>query len=90
MCKWYHEISIRRVLLLANIGTLDLEPVLNSPWLGSVGKESACNAGDTGGAGSIPGSGRYPGGGKWQPTPGNPVDSGTWQVIIQRITMSQT
>ena len=24
MCKWYHEISIRRVLLLANIGTLDL------------------------------------------------------------------
>ena len=37
--------------------------------VGSVGKESACNAGDTGHAGSIPGSVRYPGGGKWQPTP---------------------
>ena len=33
----------------------------------SVGKESACNAGDLG---SIPGSGRSPGGGRtWQPTP---------------------
>ena len=28
---------------------------------GSNGKESACNAGDTGDAGSIPGSGRSPG-----------------------------
>ena len=28
---------------------------------GSVGKESACNAGDTGDRGSIPGSGRSPG-----------------------------
>ena len=76
--------------MLANIGTLDLEPVPNSPWLGSVGKESACNAGDTGGAGSIPGSGRSLGQGKWQPTPENPLDSGAWQVMIQRITMSQT
>ena len=30
---------------------------------GSAGKESACNAGDTGIAGSIPGPGRSPGGG---------------------------
>ena len=30
---------------------------------GSVGKESACNAGDTGDASSIPGSGTSPGGG---------------------------
>jgi len=29
---------------------------------GPVGKESACNEGDTGDAGSIPGSGRSPGG----------------------------
>ena len=36
---------------------------------GSMGKESACSAGDTGEVGSIPGSGRIPGGGKWQPTP---------------------
>ena len=31
---------------------------------GSVGKESACNAGDTGDVGWIPGSGRSPGGEK--------------------------
>ena len=36
---------------------------------GSVGKESACNAGDTGDVDSIPGLERSPGGGKWQPTP---------------------
>ena len=35
--------------------------------LGSVGKESACNAGDIGEVGSIPGSGRYPGGGHGVP-----------------------
>ena len=38
---------------------------------GSVGKESACNAGDgrdTGDAGLIPGSGRSPGERKWQTT----------------------
>ena len=32
----------------------------------SVGKDSACNAGDLG---SIPGSGRSPGEREWQPTP---------------------
>ena len=34
---------------------------------GSVGKESACNVGDTGDMGSIPGSGRSPGGGHGNP-----------------------
>ena len=36
---------------------------------GSVGKESACNAGDTGDAGSIPGLGRSSGGGNGNPLP---------------------
>ena len=36
----------------------------------SAGKESACNAGDTGGAGSIPELGRSPWKRKWQTTPG--------------------
>ena len=36
---------------------------------GSVGKESACNAGDTGDASLILGSGRFPWRKKWQPTP---------------------
>ena len=34
---------------------------------GSVGKESACSAGDTGDASSIPASGRSPGGGHGNP-----------------------
>ena len=36
---------------------------------GSAGKESACNAGDTGHVGLIPGLGGSPGGGKWQFSP---------------------
>ena len=36
---------------------------------GSVGKESACNAGDTGDAGLIPGLGRSSGGGNGNPLP---------------------
>ena len=36
-------------------------------WLSS--KESACNAGATGGVGLIPGSGKIPWRRKWQPTP---------------------
>ena len=35
----------------------------------SAGKESACNARDTGDMGLSPGSGKSPGGEKWQPTP---------------------
>ena len=42
--------------------------VLGFP-VGSVGKASACNAGDTGDAGSIPRSGRFPWKRPWQPTP---------------------
>ena len=34
---------------------------------GSEGKQSTCNAGDTGDMGSISGSGRYPGGGNGNP-----------------------
>ena len=36
---------------------------------GSAGKESTCNAGDTGNVGSIPGVGKIPRIRKWQPTP---------------------
>ena len=35
----------------------------------SVGKESACNARDTGDMGSVPGLERASGEGKWKPTP---------------------
>ena len=50
---------------------------------GSDGKESACNAGDSG---LIPGSGRSPGEGNGNPLQysflGNPMDRGAWQAII--------
>ena len=56
---------------------------------GSVGKESACNAGDPG---SIPGMGRSPGEGNGNPPPypclGNPTDREAWWVIIHGVAKS--
>ena len=58
---------------------------------GSVGKEPACNAGDTGDSGSIPGSGRSSGGGNGNGNPlqysclGNPVDRGAWRATVHRV-----
>ena len=50
---------------------------------GSVGKESACNAGDIG---LIPGSGRSPKRGNGNPLQysclENPVDGGTWWPVV--------
>ena len=51
-------------------------------FIGSVGKESACNAGD---AGLIPGSGRFPGVDNNNPLQysclKNPMDRGSWGVL---------
>ena len=51
---------------------------------GSVGKESFCNAGDTGDAGSIPGLERTPEDGNGNPLQysciENPMNRGSWQV----------
>ena len=55
------------------------------PWRLS-GKESACNAGDTGDVGSIPGLGRSPGGRHGKPLQysclENPMDLGAWQAAV--------
>ena len=51
----------------------------------SVGKESACNAGDPG---SIPGSGRSPGkgnGSSLQYCLENPTDRGAWRVTVHGV-----
>ena len=52
---------------------------------GSVGKESACNAGELG---SVPGLGRSPGEGNSNPLQysclGNPMDRGVWQVEVTK------
>ena len=59
--------------------------------LGSVDKDSACNAGDTG---SIPGLGRSPGGGHDNPLQysclENSMDREAWQAIVHRVTKSRT
>ena len=52
----------------------------------SVGKESACNAGDTG---SIPGSRLSPGEGKGYPLKYSGLES-SMDYIIDGVTMSQT
>ena len=57
---------------------------------GSVDKESACNAGDTGDVSSIPGSGRSPREGNGNLLQysclENPMDRGAWWVTVHRAT----
>ena len=62
----------------------------STPWgfpHSSVGKESACSAGDTG---SIPGSGRSPGEGNGKPLQysclENPMDRGAWQATVYGVS----
>ena len=58
---------------------------------GSVGKESACSAGDTG---SISGSGGSSGEGNGYPFQysylKNPMDRGAWWATVQRVAKSWT
>jgi len=55
----------------------------------SVGKESACSAGDRG---SIPGLGRSPGGRNGKPLQypclENPIDRGPWWAAVHGVTKS--
>ena len=52
-----------------------------------MGKESACNAGDTGDADSFPGLRRYAGEGRSNPLQysclNNPKDKGTWHATVK-------
>ena len=56
---------------------------------GSDGKETACNAGDSG---SIPGLGRSPGEGNGNPLQysclGNPMDRRAWRATVHGVTKS--
>ena len=60
---------------------------------GSMGKEFACSAGDTGDTGSVPGLGRFPGG--WHDSPlhysclENSIDRGAWWATVHRVPESQ-
>ena len=57
----------------------------------SDGKQSACNAGDSG---SIPGWGRSPGEGNGNPLQysylENPMNRGAWRATVHRVTENQT
>jgi len=57
---------------------------------GSVGKESTCNAGDSGDMGSFPGLRGSPGGGHGNPLQysclKNPMDRVAWQAIVHGVT----
>ena len=61
---------------------------------GSVSKESACNAGDTGVMGLIPELGRSPGEGHGNPLQylvwRIPMDRGAWRATVHRIAKSWT
>ena len=60
----------------------------------SVVKNPPASAGDTEDLGSVPGSGSAPGEGNGNPFHysclENPMDKGTWQTVIHRVTQSQT
>ena len=61
---------------------------------GSVGKESACNAGEAGDMALIPGLGRYPGGRHGNPLQyyclENAMDRGAQWAIVQEVTKNWT
>ena len=58
------------------------------------GKESTCNAGDTGDVGSISGSGRFSGGGNGNPLQyscqENSIDRRAWQATVHEVMESDT
>ena len=60
----------------------------------SVGKESACDAGDEGGRGSVSGSGRSPAGENGNPLHysclENSMERGAWRVVVHGVTKSRT
>ena len=60
-------------------------------FVGSDGKESACNSGDLG---SISGMGRFPGGGHGNPLQysclENPLDKGVWWATLYKVAKRRT
>ena len=68
--------------------------LLMTSWVVLVVKNPLANAGEVRNTGSIPGSGRSPEGGYGNSLQysclENPMDRGTWQVMVYRIEKSQT
>ena len=74
------------VQVLLSLYKFELFPICMGFPYSSVGKKSACNAGDPG---SIPGSGRSLGEGNGNPLQysclENPMDSGAWQATVHGV-----
>ena len=101
---WLQQISwqegqwIKLLLLLivifAAVSFIIIHSITSGFSHGSVGKESPCNAGDTGDAVSILRSGRSPGGGNSNPLHysclGNTRYREVWLAIVHRAAKSQT
>ena len=85
------SITVQQNTLFRKSGKNDSEKlwITVSPG-GSVGKESACDAGNAVDAGSIPGSGRSPREGNGNPFQysclGNSMDRGAWWATIHGVT----
>ena len=95
----FHSVDRKHTV---SVSVSHTHPLLSSdtriwlPWWLS-GKESACNAGDTGVVGLIPqlaGSGRSSGGGNSNPLQysclRNPTDRGAWWATVHRVAKSRT
>ena len=82
MTHWFYQVKSTIVLLLL---------ILKGFLGGSVGKESTCNAGDSG---LILGSGRSPGEGNGNPLQysclGNHMDREAWRATVRGVAESQT
>ena len=82
-----NKLSMNLLGLFWLAGLHILIQILGFP-VGSVGKEPACNAGDTGDVCLIPELGRFPGGGYGNPLQcsclENPMDRGAWWSTVHR------
>ena len=84
---------IHRVKGFSVVNKAEVDVFLGFPS-GSMGKESVCNAGDTGDAGLIPGWGRSSREGNGNPFQypclENPMDGGAWKATVDRVAKSWT
>ena len=86
-------IVIHRVKGFSVVNKAEVDVFLGFPS-GSMGKESVCNAGDTGDAGLIPGWGRSSREGNGNPFQypclENPMDGGAWKATVHGVAKSRT
>ena len=91
-CFWYFVDSLSKIFYSKWIFKKSIEVLteIENMYCSSVGKQSACKAGDLG---LIPGLGRSPGEGNGNPLQysclENPMNRGAWQATVHRVAKSQ-